>query len=262
MFGSPCKRALHRLVGIATRPFTSSSAAAEAAGRFPTWLNSGHGRLTVPLTSPYLEAAHSPAVIPDEPPPTEVTTLSNGVRIVSEASTVRAVASMRQAAASLSMSSHPGCMSQGPTASLGIYVNSGSIYETPATSGAWYRPAVCTCSLCTLLHSDGPGCFSTMCSSCMGRPCHPVLTMQARCCAWHTLQQPLGGPRSPVSCGLQVPQPCWSAWPSNQHGIGTACASCRRYAPPLPPLPSSQQHLSQRRAVQMLVQPQAYEAVN
>lgn len=49
--------------------------------------------------------------MPSAPPQTEITTLDNGLRIATEAS-------------------------PGPTASLGIYVNSGSIYERPGTIGA------------------------------------------------------------------------------------------------------------------------------
>eukprot|EP00798_Chlamydomonas_sp_ICE-L_P027065 gene27065-2298_t len=69
-------------------------------------------RITTPLTHPL----DSVPVIPpykasSTPPPTEITVLDNGVRIVSEAS-------------------------PGATASFGLYVNSGSIYEDMSSSGS------------------------------------------------------------------------------------------------------------------------------
>lgn len=79
---------------------------------FPSWLSSGALRVGTPLTDalPGVDP-ESGFKGPNEPPPTLITTLDNGVRIVSEASL-------------------------GPTASMGLYVDSGSIYETQQTTGA------------------------------------------------------------------------------------------------------------------------------
>lgn len=79
------------------------------------WLGQGSGRpsrIVTPLSQPLPGVEpERPSSRPLQPPPTEVTVLSNGVRIISEAS-------------------------PGPTASLGMYVNSGSIYETASDSGS------------------------------------------------------------------------------------------------------------------------------
>lgn len=66
-----------------------ASSNASSSATFPSWLPSGPNRISTPLTQPLpgvqvVEGLHAS----DEPPPTEVTTLSNGVRIVSEASMV------------------------------------------------------------------------------------------------------------------------------------------------------------------------------
>ena len=77
------------------RSFTSSTGPWESvqkAASFPAWLGpSASTRVSTPLTKalPGTQQKNGYAV-PLEPPPTEVTTLPNGVRIVSEASTVRA----------------------------------------------------------------------------------------------------------------------------------------------------------------------------
>ncbi|KAG2497396.1 hypothetical protein HYH03_004551 [Edaphochlamys debaryana] len=75
------------------------------------WLGQAGKRIATPLTQPLpgIEPER-PSYAPLSPPPTEITVLSNGVRIISEAS-------------------------PGPTASLGMYINSGSIYETKENSG-------------------------------------------------------------------------------------------------------------------------------
>ena len=81
---------------------------------FPSWLPEEKGgkiRTTIPLTDPLPGLATSQGYhAPSEPTKTEVTRLENGVRVISEAT-------------------------PGPTASMGIYVNSGSIYEQPSQSG-------------------------------------------------------------------------------------------------------------------------------
>ncbi|GBF91706.1 mitochondrial-processing peptidase subunit alpha [Raphidocelis subcapitata] len=113
------RRAAGGLPRLLARAFTTSSGAArdasvqQAGGPFPAWLGEGAStRVSTPLTKPLPGAAQRNGyAVPLQAPPTEITTLPNGVRIVSEAST-------------------------GPISSLGIYVNSGSIYETPETSGA------------------------------------------------------------------------------------------------------------------------------
>ncbi|KAJ9520796.1 hypothetical protein QJQ45_013974, partial [Haematococcus lacustris] len=68
-------------------------------------------REQTPLTQPLPNVEPSqPYRAPSSPPPTEITTLPNGVRIVSEAM-------------------------PGPTSSIGLYVNSGSIYEDDRSRG-------------------------------------------------------------------------------------------------------------------------------
>lgn len=57
---------------------------------FPSWLPTGPQRVNTPLTHPLPGLKEVTGLSAStEPPPTEVTTLSNGVRIVSEASMVR-----------------------------------------------------------------------------------------------------------------------------------------------------------------------------
>jgi hypothetical protein len=67
----------------------ADSSSAYSSATFPSWLPSGPNRVSTPLTQPLpgveaVEGLHAP----NEPPPTEVTALPNGVRIVSEASMV------------------------------------------------------------------------------------------------------------------------------------------------------------------------------
>ncbi|GIL94697.1 hypothetical protein Vretimale_918 [Volvox reticuliferus] len=78
---------------------------------FLDWLKSGDKRISTPLSQPLPGIQpERPGLPPLVPPPTQITVLDNGVRVISEAS-------------------------PGPTASLGLYINSGSIYETPQNSG-------------------------------------------------------------------------------------------------------------------------------
>ncbi|GFR42591.1 hypothetical protein Agub_g3518 [Astrephomene gubernaculifera] len=69
-------------------------------------------RITTPLSQPLPGVQpERPCPRPLAPPPTEITVLENGLRIISEAS-------------------------PGPTASLGMYINSGSVYENESNSGS------------------------------------------------------------------------------------------------------------------------------
>jgi hypothetical protein len=150
------RRRAQTLLPRLCRGLRTSSAAGDSSAQgpaaFPSWLGAGAStRVSTPLTKalPGTNQRNGYA-IPLQPPPTEVTTLPNGVRIVSEASTVGAAAraahslrlplllrllhlSQHRSAASLSLH----LSQQGPISSLGIYVNSGSIYETPDTTGLW-----------------------------------------------------------------------------------------------------------------------------
>lgn len=85
-------QALRQGLAHAARGLHTSPAAAGEGGvaPFPSWLPSSPGRVATPLTQPL------PGVVaevgfkgPRDALPTEVTTLPNGVRIVSEASMVR-----------------------------------------------------------------------------------------------------------------------------------------------------------------------------
>ncbi|GJS32514.1 mitochondrial-processing peptidase subunit alpha-like protein [Tanacetum coccineum] len=86
--------------------FASSSAVAAKSS------SEGSGSSSPPLDVP-LKGIEIPPSLPDhvEPGKTQITTLPNGFKIASESSA-------------------------SPAASIGLYVNSGSMYETPATLGA------------------------------------------------------------------------------------------------------------------------------
>nr|GEU74223.1 mitochondrial-processing peptidase subunit alpha-like [Tanacetum cinerariifolium] len=100
-------------VGKALR-FASSSAVAanSSSGGIFSFFTGGSSASLPPLDFP-LKGIEIPPSLPDhvETGKTKVTTLPNGVRIASEASA-------------------------SPAASIGLYVNSGSIYETPVSFGA------------------------------------------------------------------------------------------------------------------------------
>ncbi|CAO2841824.1 unnamed protein product [Amaranthus hypochondriacus] len=94
---------------------SSSSAVAaktNSSGGLLSWILGGKSSGLPPLDFP-LEGITVPPPLPDfvEPAKTKITTLSNGVKIASEAS-------------------------PNPAASIGLYVDSGSIYETPFSIGA------------------------------------------------------------------------------------------------------------------------------
>ncbi|KAM4123587.1 hypothetical protein ACB094_01G169200 [Castanea mollissima] len=106
--GQTCNGALAR--------FASSSAVAtnpsSASGALFGWLMGGGSKSLPPLDFP-LAGVTLPPPLPDyvEPSKTKITTLPNGVKIASETSA-------------------------NPTASIGLYVDCGSNYETPASIGA------------------------------------------------------------------------------------------------------------------------------
>nr|XP_043621559.1 mitochondrial-processing peptidase subunit alpha-like [Erigeron canadensis] len=96
-----------------TRFASSSAVAAQStSGGIFSWFTGGSSSSLPPLDFP-LKGIELPSSLPDhvETGKTIITTLSNGVRIASESS-------------------------PNPAASIGLYVNSGSIYETPASFGA------------------------------------------------------------------------------------------------------------------------------
>ncbi|KAJ6813728.1 putative mitochondrial-processing peptidase subunit alpha [Iris pallida] len=99
-----------RVIGAATR-FASTSVAKRPSGGFFSWLTGGRSSQMSPLSIP-LPGVTIPPPLPDyvEPSKTKITTLPNGVKIASEAS-------------------------PNPVASIGLYVDSGSVYETPTSSG-------------------------------------------------------------------------------------------------------------------------------
>ncbi|XP_020105364.1 mitochondrial-processing peptidase subunit alpha-like [Ananas comosus] len=102
-------RALKR--HAATRS-ASTSVARSSSGGFFSWLTGEKSSQLTPLDFP-LPGVTVPPPLPDyvEPGKTKITTLPNGVKIASETS-------------------------PSPAASIGLYVDCGSVYETPFSSGA------------------------------------------------------------------------------------------------------------------------------
>lgn len=97
----------------ATRFATSSAIAAKvSSGGLFSWLTGERSSSLPPLDTP-ISSFVLPDTLPDyiEPSKTKITTLSNGLKIASETSS-------------------------NPAASIGLYLDCGSIYETPLTSGA------------------------------------------------------------------------------------------------------------------------------
>ncbi|CAL0326034.1 unnamed protein product [Lupinus luteus] len=97
----------------ATRFGTSAAVASRASsGGLFSWLTGERSSSLPPLDTP-LGGVALPDPLPDhvEPSKTKITTLSNGLKIASETS-------------------------PNPAASIGLYIDSGSIYETPFSSGA------------------------------------------------------------------------------------------------------------------------------
>ncbi|CAD5188342.1 unnamed protein product [Musa acuminata subsp. malaccensis] len=100
-----------RIFGIAAR-YASTNIAQRSSGGFFSWLTGGSSSQLPPLDFP-LPGVSLPPPLPDfvEPGKTKITTLPNGLKIASETS-------------------------PSPVASVGLYVDCGSIYETPSSFGA------------------------------------------------------------------------------------------------------------------------------
>ncbi|KAI3867024.1 hypothetical protein MKW92_004508 [Papaver armeniacum] len=113
MYRASSSRLRGALKGYGQNRFATTSAVASSpsSGSFFTWLTGENSKTLPPLNFP-LPGVINPSPLPDyvQPSVTKMTTLPNGVRIASQDST-------------------------GPTASIGLYVDSGSIYETPSTCG-------------------------------------------------------------------------------------------------------------------------------
>jgi predicted Zn-dependent peptidase len=92
--------------------FASTSVVKQSSGGLFSWLLGEKSSQLPPLDVP-LPGITLPPPLPDfvEPSKTKVTTLPNGIKIASETSV-------------------------SPAASVGLYIDCGSIYETPASSGA------------------------------------------------------------------------------------------------------------------------------
>ncbi|RRT71458.1 hypothetical protein B296_00035532 [Ensete ventricosum] len=99
-----------RIFDTAAR-FASTSIAKRSSGGFFGWLTGGSSS-QLPLDFP-LPGVSLPPPLPDfvEPARTKITTIPNGLKIASE-------------------------MSTNPVASIGLYINCGSVYETPSSFGA------------------------------------------------------------------------------------------------------------------------------
>ncbi|CAN1161724.1 Mitochondrial-processing peptidase subunit alpha [Linum perenne] len=109
-------RTASRLLGSTGSParFASSGAAVlqPSSSGLLSWFTGGASKASVPLEFTF-PGVQLPPSLPDlvEPGKTVITTLPNGAKIASEAS-------------------------RNPAASIGLYIDCGSIYESPATSGA------------------------------------------------------------------------------------------------------------------------------
>ncbi|KAL2479938.1 putative mitochondrial-processing peptidase subunit alpha-1 [Abeliophyllum distichum] len=98
--------------GLARFVSTSAVATKSTSGGFFSWLTGERSSSVPPLDFPLKDVALPPS-LPDyvEPGKTRITTLPNGLKIASETAV-------------------------NPAASIGLYVDCGSIYETPASFGA------------------------------------------------------------------------------------------------------------------------------
>ncbi|XP_050384155.1 mitochondrial-processing peptidase subunit alpha-like [Argentina anserina] len=105
-------RSLKGHVGSTRYASVTAAATKPAVGGIFSWLT-GERSSALPRLETPLPGVNVPPPLPDyvEPSKTKITKLSNGVRIASETS-------------------------PSPAASIGLYVDCGSIYETPMTSGA------------------------------------------------------------------------------------------------------------------------------
>uniref|UniRef100_A0A0A9D470 Peptidase M16 N-terminal domain-containing protein n=1 Tax=Arundo donax TaxID=35708 RepID=A0A0A9D470_ARUDO len=103
-------RADAQIMNIAIRS-ASTSVTQGSSGGFWTWLTGARSN-TLPPPDFALQGVTIPPPLPDhvEPGKTRITTLPNGVKIASETSA-------------------------GPSCSVGVYVDCGSVYEAPETTG-------------------------------------------------------------------------------------------------------------------------------
>ncbi|KAA0050857.1 hypothetical protein IC582_008069 [Cucumis melo] len=112
--GSRLRSLKNHAANLGASRFATSSAVATrpTSGGFFSWLTGERSSSLPPMEIP-LSGINLPPPLPDhvEPSKTKITTLPNGVRIASETSS-------------------------NPAASIGIYLDCGSIYETPLSSGA------------------------------------------------------------------------------------------------------------------------------
>ncbi|KAI3967693.1 hypothetical protein MKX01_039603 [Papaver californicum] len=114
MYRASSSRLRGALKGYGRNSFATSAAAASSKASSEilfSWLTGENSKTLPPLNFP-LPGVINPSPLPDyvQPSETKMTTLPNGVRIASQAS-------------------------PDPVASIGLYVDSGSIYETPSTCG-------------------------------------------------------------------------------------------------------------------------------
>uniref|UniRef100_A0A1D1ZBE4 Mitochondrial-processing peptidase subunit alpha n=1 Tax=Anthurium amnicola TaxID=1678845 RepID=A0A1D1ZBE4_9ARAE len=100
-----------RNLGFAAARFASTSVVKRSSGGFFSWLTGEKSNTLPPVDFP-LPDVSLPPPLPDyvEPGKTKITTLPNGVKIASETSAT-------------------------PTSSIGLYVDCGSVYETPISTG-------------------------------------------------------------------------------------------------------------------------------
>uniref|UniRef100_A0A9I9D4A3 Inactive zinc metalloprotease alpha n=1 Tax=Cucumis melo TaxID=3656 RepID=A0A9I9D4A3_CUCME len=112
--GSRLRSLKNHAANLGASRFATSTAVATrpTSGGFFSWLTGERSSSLPPMEIP-LSGINLPPPLPDhvEPSKTKITTLPNGVRIASETSS-------------------------NPAASIGIYLDCGSIYETPLSSGA------------------------------------------------------------------------------------------------------------------------------
>ncbi|KAI3915324.1 hypothetical protein MKX01_035583 [Papaver californicum] len=114
MYRASSSRLRGALKGYGRSSFATSAAAASSkasSGSLFSWLTGENSKTLPPLNFP-LPGVINPSPLPDyiQPSDTKMTTLPNGVRIASQAA-------------------------PDPVASIGLYVDSGSIYENPSTCG-------------------------------------------------------------------------------------------------------------------------------
>lgn len=123
-----------------------------SSGGILSWLTGGSSSASTPLEYP-LSGLDLPPPLPDyvEPGKTKISTLPNGVKIASETSTVCRLSSFsscifvlcnvsirraRPCSTLFDKVVFACCGYQNPAASVGLYVDCGSIYENPISSGA------------------------------------------------------------------------------------------------------------------------------